>query len=111
MAEDLFKAQYDVTKRSKLSKLYRENKNLIFSFIFILIVALVSFNFYLENKEKKKILLSENFVQAKIYLEEGKKDRAITLLKEVIFENDPTYSALCLFLIMNQGLITDYKEL
>ena len=63
------------------------------------------------DKEKKKILLSENYLQAKIYLEGGNKNEAINILKEVIFANDPTYSTLCLFLIMNQNLITDYKEL
>ena len=31
--------------------------------------------------------------------------------KKVIFANDPTYSTLCLFLLMNQNLITDYREL
>lgn len=70
-----------------------------------------SFSFYLENREKKKILLSENYLQAKIYLERGNNSEAINILKEIIFANDPTYSTLCLFLIMNQNLITDYKEL
>ena len=70
-----------------------------------------SFSFYLVNKEKEKILLSENYLQAKIYLGEGDKNKAMNLLKEVIFANDPTYSSLSLFLIMNQNLITDYKEL
>ena len=111
MAENLFKAQYDVTKKSKLNKFYESNKILIFSFIFILIILFGSFNFYLESKEKKKILLSENYLQAKIYLENGDRNKAISTLKEVIFANDPTYSTLCLFLIMNQNLITDYKEL
>ena len=111
MAENLFKAQYDVTKKSKLNKFYESNKILIFSFIFILIILFGSFNFYLESKEKKKILLSENYLQAKIYLESGDKNKAISTLKEVIFANDPTYSTLCLFLIMNQNLISDYKEL
>ena len=111
MAENLFKAQYDVTKKSKLNKFYESNKILIFSFIFILIILFGSFNFYLESKEKKKILLSENDLQAKIYLENGDRNKAISTLKEVIFANDPTYSTLCLFLIMNQNLITDYKEL
>ena len=111
MAENLFKAQYDVTKKSKLNKFYESNKILIFSFIFILIILYGSFNFYLESKEKKKILLSENYLQAKIYLENGDRNKAISTLKEVIFANDPTYSTLCLFLIMNQNLITDYKEL
>ena len=111
MAENLFEAQYDVTKKSKLIKFYETNRILIFSTIFILIVLFGSFSFYLENKEKKKILLSENYLQAKIYLEGGNKNEAINILKEVIFANDPTYSTLCLFLIMNQNLITDYKEL
>ena len=111
MTENFIEAQYDVTKKSKLKKFYEKNKIFIFSFIFILIFALGSFSFYLENKEKKRILLSENYLQAKIYLEDGNKNKAIDILKEVIFANDPTYSTLCLFLIMNQNLITDYKEL
>jgi tetratricopeptide (TPR) repeat protein len=111
MTENLFEAQYDLTKKSKLKKFYEKNKIFIFSFIFVLIFVFGSFSFYLENKEKKRILLSENYLQAKIYLEAGNKNKAIDILKEVIFANDPTYSTLCLFLIMNQNLITDYREL
>ena len=111
MAENLFKAQYDVTKKSKLKRFYESNKILIFSFILILIILFGSFNFYFESKEKKKILLSENYLQAKIYLENGDRNKAISTLKEVILANDPTYSTLCLFLAMNQNLITDYREL
>ena len=111
MTENLFEAQYDLTKKSKLKKFYESYKIFIFSFIAILVILYGSFSFYLVNKEKEKILLSENYLQAKIYLEEGDKNKAMNLLKEVIFANDPTYSSLCLFLIMNQNLITDYKEL
>jgi len=111
MTEKLFEVHYDLTKKSKLKRFYESNKIFIFSFIFILIIFFGSFSFYLENKEKKKVLLSENYLKAKIFLEEGDKNKAINLLKEVIFANDPTYSSLCLFLIMNQNLITDYKEL
>ena len=111
MPENLFEVQYDVTKKSKLKKFYEAYKIFIFSFIAILVILYGSFSFYLVNKEKEKILLSENYLQAKIYLEGGDKNKAMNLLKEVIFANDPTYSSLCLFLIMNQNLITDYKEL
>ena len=111
MTENFIEAHYDVTKKSKLKRFYESNKIFIFSFIFILIFVLGSFSFYLENKEKKRILLSENYLQAKIYLEDGNKNKAINILKEVIFANDPTYSTLCLFLAMNQNLITDYREL
>ena len=111
MTENLFEVHYDLTKKSKLKRFYESNKIFIFSFIFIVIIFFGSFNFYLENKEKKKILLSENYLQAKIYLENGNRNKALDILKEVIFANDPTYSTLCFFLIVNQNLITDYKEL
>ena len=111
MAENLYDVQYDITKKSRLRKFYESNKILIFSSIFILIILFGSFSFYLENQERKKILLSENYLQAKIYLERGDNNKAIDILKKVIFANDPTYSTLSLFLIMDQNLITDYKEL
>ncbi len=111
MTENLFNAQYDITKKSKLKRLYESNKILIFSSILILIIFFGSFSFFLVSKEKKSILLSENYVQAKIYLENGNKIEATNILKNVIFANDPIYSTLCFFLILNQNLISDYKEL
>ena len=111
MVDNLFEAQYDITKKSKLRKFYESNKILIFSSILILIISLAFFSFYLEIKERNKILLSENYIQAKIYLANGEKNRALEVLKEVIFANDPTYSSLCFFIILNQNLITDHEEL
>ena len=111
MTENLFEAQYNITKKSKLKRFYESNKILIYSSVLILIIFFVSISFYFESKEKKRILLSENYVQAKIYLENGKKIEAINILKSVIFANDSTYSPLCFFLILNQDLISDFKEI
>ena len=111
MAENLIEAQYDVTKKSKLKKFYEKNKILIFSFIFSLMLVFGSSSIYLEKKEKKRVLLSENYVQAKIYLENGNKDDAINILKNLIYANDSIYSNLSLFLILDQNLIIDYREL
>ena len=111
MTENLFEAQYDITKKSKLKKFYESNKILIFSSILILIIFFGSLSFYLEIKEKKKLLLSENYVQAKIYLENGDKIAATNMLKNLIFSNDPVYSTLSFFLILNRNLISDHQEL
>ena len=111
MADNLFEAQYDITKKSKLRKFYESNKILIFSFILIFTISIGSFIFYLEKKEQEKILISENYIKAKIYLESGKENEAIEILKKGIFSNDPTYSSLCFFIILNQGLITNREEL
>ena len=111
MTENLFGAQYDITKKSKLKKFYESNKILIFSSILILIIFFGSLSFYLESIEKKKLLLSENYVQAKIYLQNGDKIAATNMLKNLVFSNDPVYSTLSFFLILNQNLISDHQEL
>ena len=111
MNENLFEAQYDVTKKTKLRKFYETNKILIFSTALILIIAIASVSFYLEAQEKKKKILSDNYIEAKVYLENGDNNRAKNILKTVIFADDGTYSVLSLFLILNSDLILEQNEL
>ena len=111
MNENLFETQYDVTKKSKLKKFYEVNKILIFSVILILIIATASASFYSEIKKKKKILLSDDYLAAKVYLENGDRNKVKNILKTIIFANDSTYSTLSLFLILNENLIVDQGEL
>ena len=111
MNENLFEAEYDVTKKSKLRKLYESNKILIFSIILILIIAIFSTGFYLGIKEKNKTLLADNYIEAKVDIENGDRNKAKNILKTIIFANDSTYSTLSLFLILNENLIIEQKEL
>ena len=111
MNENLFEAQYDVTKKSKLKKFYEANKILIFSTALILVIAIASASFYSESKEKKKILLADDYLTAKVYIENGDRNKAKSILKTVIFADDSTYSPLSLFLILNENLIVDQGEL
>ena len=76
MNENLFEAQYDVTKKSKLKKFYEANKILIFLAVLIIIIAGASVSFYLEAKEKKNIYLSDNYLTAKVYLKNGDRNKA-----------------------------------
>ena len=111
MDENLLQTQYDVTKKSRLKKFYESNKIIIFSIILIIVITIVGLGFYLQIKEKEKIILSENYIKAKVYLENGNKSKAVDTLKTIIFKNNSTYSALSFFLILNENLITDTKEL
>ena len=84
MPENLFETRYDLTKKSKLREFYESNKILIYSSIITLIIIFASYSYYQVNKGKKKILLSENYIQAKIYLESGNKTEALEILKNVV---------------------------
>ena len=72
-------------------------------------IIFVALNFYFENQKKKEILLSENYIQAKVYIERGNKVKAKDVLMDLILSNNSTYSILSLFLVLDQNLITDHK--
>ena len=111
MSENFIQGQYDVTKKSKIKEFYESKKYLIYSCFFIFIICLGSVTIYSENKEKKKIILSENYIQAKVYLENGDRDKALKILKKNIFDDNMTYSTLSFFLILDLNLINDKKEI
>ena len=110
MNENLHEAQYVVTKKNKIKKFYEENKILIFSIVLIIIIFIGSIIFYTETNEKKKILLADNYMEAKIYLLNDDDNKAKDILRTIIFANDKTYSTLSLFLLLDENLIVNKKE-
>ena len=111
MNENLFETQYDVTKKSRFRKLYDANKLLIFSTLFVLIIASISFSFYTVSREKKQILLADNYMVAIFYLQNNERDKGRKILKEIILANNRTYSTLSLFLILDEDLVDDQREI
>ena len=111
MNENLFETQYDVTKKSKFRRLYDANKLLIFSTLFVLIIASISLSFYTVSREKKQILLADNYMVAIFYLQNNERDKGRKILKEIILANNKTYSTLSLFLILDENLVDDQREI
>jgi tetratricopeptide (TPR) repeat protein len=111
MTDNSFQTQYDITKKSRLRQLYDTNKVIIYSILSFVIICVIAFNYHLDNKKKEKAILSDQYIQGKIYLETGNKDEAKKILKEVIYSNDPTYSTLSFFLILNENLVDEDQEL
>ena len=111
MNENLFKTQYDVTKKSKFRRLYDANKLLIFLTLFVLIITSISFSFYTVSREKKQILLADNYMVAIFYLQNNERDKGRKILKEIILANNRTYSTLSLFLILDEDLVDDQREI
>ena len=111
MSDNLFQTQYDVSKQSRLKNFYQKNKILIYSVVLIIVIFTSSVSFYSIKKEKKKIFLSDNYIEAKVKLKAGQKDEAKKILETIIFKNDTIYSPLSLFLILDENLIEDQKEL
>ena len=110
MNENLIHTEKQSNARNKILKFYGNNKVLIFSFLAFFIVFAVIFTFYIETNEKKKKIITENYITAKIYLENNERDKAKNILKEIVFTNNSTYSTLSFFLLLNEDLISDKNE-
>jgi hypothetical protein len=111
MNENIIQAQYDISKKSKIKKFYDKYKILVFLTVFVLVITSIASVFYFQSEEKKRILLSESYVEAKTYLYNDNKNAAKKILKTIILADDSTYSTLSLFLVLNENLIDDQKEL
>ena len=111
MNENLIKTDQDFEGKTKLKNFYEKNKVKIILTLLTLIILIISFTTYLEVKKNKRISLSERYIEAKVYLEDKDTNKAENILKNIIFENDSTYSSLSLFLILNENLIEDKNEI
>ena len=111
MDTKVIQTEYNVSGKSRTLRFYELNKKIIYFAISFVVVFIISIGIYLNLKEKNRILVSENYIQAKIYIERGEKEKAREVLKQIIKSNDSTYSLLSLYLIQKQKLITDNQEL
>tara|TARA_Y100001970_G_scaffold293408_1_gene440007 strand:+ start:3029 stop:3676 length:648 start_codon:yes stop_codon:yes gene_type:complete len=110
MNENVFDDKNNLEKKSKVKQFYDKNKIIIFSIIIVIISFLIYLNFYIENKKKKQITLSDNYINAKIYLENGEEEKAKEILKNIIISKNDTYATLALFLILDKKLFKDENE-
>jgi len=99
------------TRNQKVRNFFINNKNKIILTTIILIVALIgaySFDNYKNNKKKE---ISNKFNLTTLTHSENKKDVTIQKLVEIINEQDPTYSPLSLYFIIDNKLISNQDEI
>jgi hypothetical protein len=99
------------TRQEKVRNFFVNNKNKIISTIIILVIILVgaySFDSYKTNKKKE---ISNKFNSTTLSHSDKTKDLTIQNLVEIINEQDPTYSPLSLYFIIDNKLISNQSEL
>ena len=99
------------TRQEKVRNFFINNKNKIISTIVILVIILVgaySFDNYKTNKKKE---ISNKFNSTTLSYSKNTKDLTIQHLVEIINEQDPTYSPLSLYFIIDNKLISNQSEI
>ena len=99
------------TRQEKVRNFFVNNKIKIISTILILIVFLVSAFIFDSYKTNKKKEISNKFNLTTLAHSEETKEKTIQNLVEIINEQDPTYSTLSLYFIIDNKLISNQSEI
>ena len=99
------------TRQEKVRNFFVNNKKKVISTIVILVIILAgaySFDSYTTNKKKE---ISDKFNSTTLAHSESTKEITIQNLLEIINEQDPTYSPLALYFIIDNKLISNQSEI
>ena len=99
------------TRNEKIRNFFVNNKKTLLTFFVIIIAILFGYFAYEEYKENKKLEISDQYNSAVTKFSEENKERTENLLVDLVYKNDPTYSPLSLYFIIDNKLITDKSEI
>lgn len=95
----------------KITNFYNLNKNKIYIFLTILILALISLTYISFANDRKNVKVAEKYIKAGIYLSSDNKDNAKDIYEEIILSKNNFYSILALNTIIEKNLISDKKKI
>jgi len=99
------------TINEKIRNFFVNNKKTLLTFIVIIIAILLGYFAFEEYKENKKLEISDQYNSAVTKFSEENKERTENLLVDLVYKNDPTYSPLSLYFIIDNKLITDKSKI
>lgn len=99
------------TRNEKVRNFFVKNKNKIILLIVAISIALIGAYSFDKYKTNKKIEISNKFNSTTLAYSENTKERTIKNLVEIINVQDPTYSPLSLYFIIDNKLISNKEEI
>jgi len=99
------------TRNEKVRNFFINNKSKIILTVIVLIIILIGaygFDNYKTNKKKE---ISNKFNSITLTYSENTKDLTVQKLVEIINEQDPTYSPLSLYFIIDNKLLSNQNEI
>ena len=97
----------EISEKVKFIDLLKKNFKLLLSLLILLFVIISILLWFDYSNKSKREKISEDFIQAKILLENQQNTKAYNVLKNIVEKKDNIYSPLSLFLIIEKNLETD----
>ena len=98
------------TRNEKIKNFFVKNKRLLLLTISSLVIIVLGFYSFQAFKENQREQLSDTYNSAVIKFNEGDRNNALLIMKEVIENRDATYSPLALYFLIDNNLLENQNE-
>ena len=99
------------TRNEKIRSFFVNNRKLILITLIVLIGCLISYFAFKEYRENQRLEISDLYNSIVTEYNEENKEKTKKLLIDLINKNDPTYSPLSLYFIIDNELITERTQI
>jgi len=99
------------TRNQKIKDFFINNKKLLISVSFIIVLLVISFYSYRIYKDNQREQISNKYNSAIIKHQIGNESEIVSVMKEVIEAKNPSYSPLALYYLLDNNLIDDKEEI
>ncbi len=97
--------------KERMLKFFKENRLKFYSLIVVLTISVFGFFLIKIQEEKKNQYISEQFIQAGLFLTLNKNNKAKKLLEDIILSKNKFYSVLSLNIILEKNLENEKKKI
>ena len=99
------------TRNEKIKNFFINNKKLLLSITFFLIIIILGFYLFQIYQKGKRVSISDEYNSAVIEYENGNKSKTVLVMKEIIANKDSTYSPLALYFLIDNNLIESREKI
>ena len=99
------------TRNEKIKNFFINNKKLLLSITFFLIIIILGFYSFQIYQKGKRVSISDEYNSAVIEYENGNKSKTVLVMKEIIANKDSTYSPLALYFLIDNNLIESREKI
>ena len=97
--------------KEHILSLYQRHKKKFYTSVIILIFFSIILIYLNENKKKQNILLSEKYIKAQFFLNNGKNEKAKQFFEDLILSESNFYSILALNTVLEKKIINDQEKI
>jgi len=98
-------------RNEKIKNFFINNRKILISILLIILMMILGYFVFSEYKKNQKIKISDQYNSIITEYSDNDKEKIKNSLVDLIYKNDPTYSPLSLYFLIDNKLITERPKI